>query len=75
MFQFWVVESLTGDRVFYPRLATPPLTHARVRAPHMYAQELRGTRGDLGLLLAVSRGINAAVHLLVSYSEQLQVCG
>ena len=41
----------------------------------MYAQELRGTRGDLGLLLAVSRGINAAVHLLVSYSEQLQVCG
>ena len=28
MFQFWMVESLTGDRVFYPRLATPP-SHTR----------------------------------------------
>lgn len=27
----------------------------------------------MGLLLAVSRGINAAVHQLVSFSEQLQV--
>ena len=45
------------------------------RSSHNHAQELRSTRGDLGLLLAVSRGINAAVHQLVSFSEQLQVRG